>query len=346
MMTPLLLATLLSTGPDQVPLLETRLRSVALFKNGYAYYVREVSCPPRDEVDLAFVPVPVHGTFWIAADPTRLRIKDAVSRRETWTESLPPLTPGDLLRASVGKELMVRLGRDDTPTRVRVLRVTEPPPPREGAASLAREGLVFLQTPSGELAMSRANMGSVQSAEGPLPDRVEVTREDTRLRLRLEPRDSQPTPLVVSYLAAGATWAPSYVVDISDARLARLTAKAEIFTEEEDLENTTVSLVTGFPNLAYRHLTSPIAGQGTLAEFLRSLFSQDALSADGRNLMQSQLQTQRAMREPGAPSAFPLVDAPAGGGRHRGSLFLRAEGRDAETRRARLLPALHRVGAL
>ena len=41
------------------------------------------------------------------------------------------------------------------------------------------------------------------------------------------------------------SWAPSYVVDISEPTTARITAKAEIVNEIEDLSNAAVKFITG-----------------------------------------------------------------------------------------------------
>ncbi|OPZ97812.1 MAG: hypothetical protein BWY71_01482 [Planctomycetes bacterium ADurb.Bin412] len=77
--------------------------------------------------------------------------------------------------------------------------------------------------------------------------------------------------LAVSYLAKGITWAPSYMVDITDGRTARIAAKAEIVNEVCDLEGVEVSLITGYPNLQFSDIVSPLARKETLAQFLQSL---------------------------------------------------------------------------
>ena len=77
--------------------------------------------------------------------------------------------------------------------------------------------------------------------------------------------------LSASYLAQGITWAPSYFIDISEAKKAQLSAKALIVNEAEDLENTHVDLITGFPNLQFADVASPVARRQSLAEFLNSL---------------------------------------------------------------------------
>jgi len=50
------------------PALPTEVKTVSLFKNGLAFARREAILPAgAREVHLEPLPVPVHGTFWLAA---------------------------------------------------------------------------------------------------------------------------------------------------------------------------------------------------------------------------------------------------------------------------------------
>jgi hypothetical protein len=77
--------------------------------------------------------------------------------------------------------------------------------------------------------------------------------------------------VTVSYLARGITWAPSYLIDLSDPKTARLTAKALVINEVADLEGAHLDLVTGFPNIRHADISSPVAMSLSLAEFLNAL---------------------------------------------------------------------------
>jgi hypothetical protein len=75
----------------------------------------------------------------------------------------------------------------------------------------------------------------------------------------------------VSYLAKGITWAPSYLVDVSDAKEAKIAAKAVIINEAENLNGAQVELVTGFPNLQFADVMDPMGLKEDLARFLQTL---------------------------------------------------------------------------
>src|SRR5262249_53716418 len=77
--------------------------------------------------------------------------------------------------------------------------------------------------------------------------------------------------VAIHYLAKGISWAPSYVVDISDPATARITAKAEIVNEIEDLAHATVKFITGYPNLQFADVADPMALREDLGAFLYSL---------------------------------------------------------------------------
>jgi hypothetical protein len=61
------------------------------------------------------------------------------------------------------------------------------------------------------------------------------------------------------------------MVDVSDPEEARLSAKAIIVNEAADLDDVQVALITGFPNLRFADVLSPLALKENLAGFLQSL---------------------------------------------------------------------------
>jgi len=83
------------------------------------------------------------------------------------------------------------------------------------------------------------------------------------------PADGQK--LTISYLAKGITWAPSYIIDITNPDEAIISAKAVVINEACDLKDVTIQLVTGFPHLQFADIVSPLALKESLAQFLQSL---------------------------------------------------------------------------
>jgi hypothetical protein len=75
----------------------------------------------------------------------------------------------------------------------------------------------------------------------------------------------------VSYLTRGVIWMPSYLIDLTDSKTAKFSAHAIIINEVTDFKNVKVQLVTGFPNIKFGEILSPIAQSQSLAEFLNAL---------------------------------------------------------------------------
>lgn len=324
MMIPaLVLAAAVTVAPKDTPTVKTHLRSIALFKNGYAFYVREASCPAARSVSLTPLSPAALGTFWIASDPKRLHVVDAVGRLETVVDSVPAGGMDDLLRANVGRSVIL----DGEPQPTKILRLLDPPASPTPDPYRRDGGLMIIETARGERAVPRNTVTRLESVDGPLRDRIERTHEAWTLRVTLDPHGAGPSPLVVSYLAGGAAWVPSYAVDISDPKQARLTAKAEVFSEDEDLEDTDVQFVTGFPNLGFRGITSPIAMQGDLAQFLTALYgtserAASSLPLNGRNFAQLELLSVEAGPSSARLSQLAKLDAGApAAGETREDLF-------------------------
>jgi hypothetical protein len=310
----------------EAPPTESRVTSVALFKNGFAFVRRRAEAPAGGKsVRLGPLPVPVHGSFWIAGDPAQIKVGAATARKDRLTERSPALTVEEILRANVGRKLTLFLGDKESLTGT-LVSMPEPQPrlpepwvpvdtrygnPGFGAMPvIPQPSLLLLETSGGTVALAPGEVRRVAAEGGDLAREIERSREATSLSVALEPASAGPSPLTIFYLERGLTWAPSYAIDLSAAGRATLTAKAEVIDEAEDLDAATLELVTGFPNLRFSDVISPIAMQGDLASFL------SALSAGGSDMAQSAM-TQQVLanvayaRERGP--AFPTSDGPPEG---------------------------------
>lgn len=145
-----------------------------------------------------------------------------------------------------------------------------------------------LGTPSPQVVTVRTADGVVSIAMGDitkveLPDDAIVERTVTRTSppsLRIELGNStNAAPLTLDWLAKDITWAPSYRVDLSDSETARVSARALVVNEVMDLESVRLNLVTGFPNIKFGEVRSPVAMQETLADFLNALGGRRTASA-------------------------------------------------------------------
>ncbi len=274
------LATLCVLAPAQaVPVVSTRVRSAALFKNGLAFTRRTgVLVPGAIEQRLDALPVPAHGSFWIATDPAGVRLVAARARNTTLAERKPALDLTQILRANVGRKLSFFLGEKDIVVGT-LLAMPEPPggevdpdprpygyrPPPAGA-------LMIVETEEhATIALDPHDVRRVVAAAGALELEYGRTRAASELALTLAAPAAAGSALELCYLEHGLSWAPSYSIELGDDGKALLSAQAEVFDEVEDLSGATLHFVTGFPNLAFAHVVDPIALQGDLDAFLAAL---------------------------------------------------------------------------
>ncbi len=266
--------------PGQPPTVQTHLKRVALFKNGFGFFVREGTLTDaRAAAVLGPFAAPSHGTFWIST-PSRVQLASAVARQVTVQQKIEARSITELLRANIGKTVVLNdYGGGLTGTILSFSPRRQPVLPYSpymmGAnpAEISMSdygGYMLLQTPAGIVVVGEGQFGQVRF---PSDDLNNTFLQDSS-QMQIEATFGNPVPgdwLSVSYLARGITWAPSYIIDLSEAKQARLSAKAEIIDEAEDLLGTHVDLVTGFPNLEFADVLSPMAMRGNLAQFLQSL---------------------------------------------------------------------------
>ena len=134
-----------------------------------------------------------------------------------------------------------------------------------------RADYVLLRTANGVVSISPSAVTRIFFTED-VVTRYQTEVPGSGVDLTVKLRTPHPGDWIsLNYLAKGITWAPSYQVDISDPKLARLSASALIINEAEDLTDTRVDFITGYPNLQFQDVQSPIGEKTDLAGFLQQL---------------------------------------------------------------------------
>jgi len=332
---PVALAAAVAGWSEGAPVhLAPKIVSVSLFKNGLGYVIREGDLPKGEqEVLIGDLPAPAHGTFWVSSLTDGTTLKELVAFEQESTQAVPAVSVMEVLDANVGKVVELRVSEKETlrgtllavPTN----RPVEPAtpvamrswsgysgyaPPAEGAS------LALLKTANGIVAFNKGSIQEVSIDGGEMQTTVEHRKRAVALQLRA----TNPTGkgrVRIQYLAKGITWAPSCAIDITDAKTARLMAKAEIINEIEDLSQVPVHLITGYPNLQFADVTDPIAMRGDLATFLSNLANppQPGQNRGGRGVVAQQAV---AFNTPlGMEDMFTVFPAAAYEGQTREELF-------------------------
>jgi hypothetical protein len=75
----------------------------------------------------------------------------------------------------------------------------------------------------------------------------------------------------IRYIASGLSWAPSYRLDISDAKTLLLEQHAVIRNELADLNGAEVRLISGYPSVQYSHVRSLLSPRTNWVNFFTEL---------------------------------------------------------------------------
>ncbi len=260
------------------------LKQVSLFKNGLGFFVWEVTIPEKVK---SFYIVPEaaasHGTFWVSYPP-KVDVESVVAKEVEAKEQIEATTVADLLKGNIGRKVKVYFtDKPDANIEAKLLRVTEeqrnlsPNPYAPGRVINAENpgyygirNMVFLGTDEGQIAVSADRIARVDFKDKEPAAKYEKKSSRMQLDISLK-KAAGGQKITVSCLAKGATWVPSYMIDITEPNNAKIAAKAEVMDEVCDLNGVDVKFVTGFPNLQFADIASPLAMKENLAQFLQSL---------------------------------------------------------------------------
>ncbi|KPJ58957.1 MAG: hypothetical protein AMJ46_13065 [Latescibacteria bacterium DG_63] len=282
-----LVLTAVGTSADEMIGVNLKIERVALFKNGLGYFTSSAILPKAaTTIKLGQLPVPSHGTFWVGY-PEDVKVRALFTSMEDVEEAVPARSVAELLQVNPGREVAVSTGSEDMPTiRGTIVKAmpedkpTEPPSPylmdiRRTSSQPPHQpyratSLVVIRTEAGTVALNAGSITRADFEDDDITTSVSVVSKQPSIRMELE-KPAKGERIGVSYLARGITWSPSYMIDISDTNTARLSAKALVINEIADLHGVYLELVTGFPNIQFGEVNSPVAMSQNLEGFLKAL---------------------------------------------------------------------------
>jgi hypothetical protein len=317
MMALLMTASVIKAEDSQ---LSSRFVSVGLFKNGLAVVKKSVVIPGPGTFRVNDIPEPVHGTFWIESGagiearmtsqtvetPIRNNIGNNIQEELVGYEvviyfrdgAIPPAT-GKIVTVepSRGESIWDRAYQSPTYDSFRV--ASQPSSPR---------GFLVLDTPEGRTYVDSSMIAYLRAkgSGGTVKQRKPV------LLLTVPKTEAKPTEIFYSYLARGASWAPSYRVDISSPDLLAIEQNAVVKNELGDIADAEISLISGFPNIQFAHVTSPFSLRTTWTQFFQQLNQRfSSTNPIGINIARQQAVT---VNDIGQGSGLDMSAIPAGEG--------------------------------
>ena len=223
---------------------QPQTRSVAVFKNGLGFFMREGNVRLRDGWCVAGqVPPAAFGTLAIYA----LNDQQAVD--------IVGSGPGEIVAfddRDAPSDIASRRARLEASQRLKVeLTYEHKGQDRKAAGTLLSVGpdFVVLEDESNNFAVPIAGIKRLQVLD--LPLRIHVAGE--------EGQDDKEQQLGMAYLRKGITWIPDYTLKVIDEDTAELTLRGTLVNEAEDLIHTDVHLVVGVPHFVHTEYLAPIA---------------------------------------------------------------------------------------
>ncbi len=229
-----------------------RIRSVAVFKNGLGFFMREGATQLRDGWCVTeHVPPAAFGTLAI------------YSRNEKETVDIVGSGPGEVVEfdgRDAAKDLATRRARLEAAKFLKIqVRYTNKGKDLTAAGKLASVGpeFVVLENESQDFAVPLEGITRLQVLD--LPLRIHVAGSGDKPVVN-------PT-LGMAYLRQGITWIPDYTLKVLDDDTAELTLRGTLVNEAEDLIHSDVHLVVGVPHFVHTGYLAPLA----IGQVIRSI---------------------------------------------------------------------------
>ena len=289
----LLIGTILADETQNETKVSPKTEAVALFKNGYTVVRQEMDVPSGGIYRWEDVPAVIHGTFFIESD---LNVEVRTTQRFVSVPvdaENPPQSIADL----IGKTVSVHLA---TPTLEKTItgRIVDTAPAAElnsllpELARSANQPRFNVYSPSSVIPSGAAppvlstpivlkddradsywfltgqHISSIIAE--PITERTE--RRPVML-FRVTNEGTGGGKIRLFYLTKGATWAPSYRIDLLDDKRLRLEQATVIRNEGLPIIDTDISLVSGFPQIETANVLSPLTPSQTLAQFFQQILS-------------------------------------------------------------------------
>lgn len=263
----------------KLPILKTKPKSIAVFKNGLGFFTREGEVRPAggwavsDEVPQAAL-----GSLWIGLLDKDARLEEVISLKDVRTREEAALSIADLLKANIGKRVAFTFDDKVIEGKIKSVPETSAAPAggdlrsEEGRSSLSapEEGtVVIVATPEGDFAFNKSMINRLQFFDAPI---VKYPAQEVVKRLKFKVDSGRSSVRIgLLYLQKGISWTPAYLVDILDDQKVRMAMQALLVNEVEDFEETDLLFVVGYPNFIFSDVLSPMAQTQSLAQFLSSL---------------------------------------------------------------------------
>ncbi|MDO5552370.1 MAG: hypothetical protein Q4G68_01290 [Planctomycetia bacterium] len=266
---------------------QSTINSIGVFKNGIFVVHETVTLPGGGTWILANPPKPIHGTFFLES-PVPVSVQSAIREVDVPLNQVETM---DWSRDFAGHKVAISFGGErvvgeflgtgegteggnslDTPATAYGPYSNRLSP---GEVSNSTSAPLVFRKESGELLFlsRKADISSVEVLDS--QKMQSVKRPNPVLIFTVPEDDSTTAPMPVTvrmtWLAKGISWAPSYRINIVNREKILLEQTAVLINEARDLTDVDFYLISGFPQIPFGNVTSPVDPKTSLANFFQSL---------------------------------------------------------------------------
>ena len=271
-----------SAKEDMMPASDIKPRTIAVFKNGLGFFIREGEVTLKDGTAvMENVPKSTLGSLWIGSQEKETVLEEVIGIKEEVEKNIEAISIEELLKANIGKEAVITYGDKTIKGKIksvpenREIEKTDAARPAYSGYYTAsylqpqQAAIVIVDTEEGKVALNKSGISRVEFQKDFNPE-LKGKEKTKRLKIRISSQ-REKTKLTMSYLQKGISWMPGYLINIADPEKARITMNAVIINDTENFENADVYFVVGYPNFIYADVLSPMAMEESIAQFIGSL---------------------------------------------------------------------------
>lgn len=306
-----------------------KIVSVNIFKNGVFAVREEIPIQKAGKYLLLDPPVPIHGTFFVENFPGVL-VRSVLRDQDVPLDRIKTL---DKIKDFSGKMLRITLNNKESFEAEILSLGTNFSPPESlnvsrrnpiynsyrsadfSSVNLNQEPLL-LRKKNGQIVVLW-NWNQIEKIEFPEGESFKsVKRSLPALLFEINSMQSEPgkkddeKKIFFSCLSKGISWAPSYRIDLTDPQKLAIEQTALIVNEWRDLEEVDIELISGYPQILFEDVPSPINNRTSLADFFQALSSRS--SSRNSHALVAQQAVMMNSWEPSATESVPTGSATAG----------------------------------
>lgn len=257
---------------NPLPVLNTKPKTIAVFKNGFGFFTRGGEVELQDKWAVTeYVPMATLGSLWIGSLDKDSQLEEAVGFLEEVKDKTEAITLQELLAANIGKK--VRLTANNQIIEGTIKSVPEDRVSYTEASQPYPSVIAIISTKEEEVAINKNTVSKIEFLNS-YSTQTLSKRKAKRIKFKVATQ-KRKAKISLSYLQRGISWIPSYLVNIDDPKKARITMKATLINDIENLEDVDAFFVVGYPNFIYADVLSPMTLDQALSQFITGLEAGD-----------------------------------------------------------------------